>query len=248
MPVFRLRRAVVSMLLTAFLLGFSLDAAAQTGEKCVEERTVAENRYLEGSFDEAVTLLQQCLDREELSVAEAVQVFRLMGLAYMNKGDQEQARQAIRNLLLSAPAYQADPVQDPPSYTTLVNDVRQALEAQALPEVTPETPVDEEEAPVDEEETPVDEEETPVPQEDEEDVPVSQEEPQADQPQEAFPVQPPPDEQVAPPLVTRPQTTQRRVLRTPRSWLLATGGAIVLGAAAALLFGSSSESSPGPPR
>ena len=228
MPVFSLRLVVVPILLTALWLGIPLGVAAQPREKCTEDRAIAENRYLDGRFDEALTLLQQCLDREELFVDEAVQVYRLISLAHLNKGDLEQARQAVRTLLLHAPAYQADPVQDPPSYTTMVDVVRQELEAQALPEVTPETSVEEEEAPVLQEEP--------------------EEQPSADQPQ-PLADQPPADEQVATPLNIRPQPTQRRVLlRTPRSWLLATGGAIVVATAVALVFGGRSESSPAPPR
>ena len=132
------------VLLATVLLNAS--AAAQPRDKCVEERADAENFYLEGQFDEAIRLLQACVVREELFVDEAVQVYRLMGLAYMNKSDMEQAQRVIHDLLQIVPNYEADPIQDPPSYMTLVALVRQEVAAEAQqtpseqPQVSPDQP------------------------------------------------------------------------------------------------------------
>ena len=219
MPVRCVRLVVVPLLMAALVLGVCSEAVAQPRDKCERERVMAENRYLEGFFDEAIALLQPCLGRPDLAVDEAVQIYRLISLAHMNKGDLDQAQQTVRDLLGTVPTYQADPVQDPPSYVTMVTVVRQEIQAQAQP--APEEPVEEPEA-----------------------------EPPAAQP-DARAAPPPllrPDEQVSPPIVSRRAEPRRRVLRTPRSWLLATGGAVVVVAAVALAFGGSAESSPAPPR
>jgi len=148
MPIPTARPFFRWVLLATLLLVVSPDAFAQPREKCAQERADAEKFYLEGQFDEAIRLLQACIVREELFVDEAVQVYRLMGLAAINKGDLEQAQQAIRELLQIVPAYEADPIQDPPSYTTLVAVVRQEVAAEALPE--------QQQAPSEEQQTPSD--------------------------------------------------------------------------------------------
>ena len=199
-------------LLAMLLLVVSPDAFAQPREKCAQEQADAENFYLEGQFDEAIRLLQACIVREELFVDEAVQVYRLMGLAAINKGDLEQAQQAIRDLLQIVPAYEADPIQDPPSYTTLVAVVRREVAVEALPE--------EQQAPSEEQQTPSDS------------LHVTAE-------------QPPPGTPVVIPLIPQHQPSrQRRSARGPKTWLLATGGAIVVITAVALALGGGSSSSP----
>ena len=267
MPAFRVRLAVVLALGAIVCWAMPHEAPAQSRSQCAGELMVAQNRYLDGRFDDAVTLLRECLDRETLSAEEAVRVYRLICLASLNKGDQEQARQAIRDLLRRAPDYQADPVQDPPSYARLVDGVRQEVAAQAAPEAPPVAeeedppadPAEEDEPPADpaeEDEPPADPVEEEDPQTDpieEEEPPVEAEEdpeaqPEADQPDETPPVLPPisDDPSVSP--VGGEPVVRRGLLRTPRSWLLATGGAIVVATAVALAFGGSAESSPAPPR
>ncbi len=207
------------------LLGLSPEAWAQTGEKCTPERTLAENNYLEGKFDEAVAALQVCLDREELSIEEAVKVYRLLGLVYLNSGDTDNAQQTMRELLAIDPSYQADAVQDPPSYAAMVDAVREEMAAAAPVEEEPADPV------------------TEVP---EEEAPVVTDQPQVDPSVLGPEVTPPSDQPAMTPIITPSQ--RKRLLQTPRSWLVATGGALVLGAAVAIALGGSKESFPAPPR
>ena len=220
MPGCRVRLVPGPVVWAALLLCVCAEVAAQPNEKCERERVIAENRYLEGFFDEAIALLAPCLERDDLPTEEAVQVYRLIGLAHMNKGDLEQARQTVSALLASVSTYEADPIQDPPSYVTMVTLVRQEIEAAAQPEEAPVEPVAEPEV-----------------------------QPPAAQPEVR--VEPPPlrpEEQTPTSIVSRRPEQQRRILRTPKSWLLATGGAIVVATAVALAFGGGTDSSPGPPR
>ena len=205
MPIPTARPFFRGVLLATVLLVVSPDAFAQPREKCAQERADAENFYLEGQFDEAIRLLQACVVREELFVEEAVQVYRLMGLAYMNKSDMEQAQRAIYDLLQIVPNYEADPIQDPPSYMTLVALVRQEVAAEALAEA--------------------------------QQTPSEQPQVSPDQPQ------PRTEEPAVSPVVTPTQPLpQRRSRTSAKTWLLATGGAIVVVTAVALALGGGSGS------
>ena len=211
------------ILLAMVLLIVCPDANAQPRDKCALERADAEQAYFEGQFDEAIRLLQACLVREELFVDEAVQVYRLMGLAAMNKGDMDQARQAIRDVLQLVPAYEGDPIQDPPSYTTLVAVVRQEVAAEALV-------VEEEQALAEEEQAPPEEEpEAPA---DSAHVVRDQPQPRADEPE------------VTPFIPQNQPPAQRRSVATPKTWFLATGGAMVVITAVALALGGGSSNNP----
>lgn len=205
------RRAARWLLPTLLLLVVVPAATAQPRDKCLRERADAENFYLEGAFDEAIRLLQACLVREELFVDEAVQVYRLMGLAALNKGEVEQAQQTIRDLLQIVPAYEGDPIQDPPSYTTLVAVVRQEVAAEAAAE---------------DQQAPPEEQQAPIAQ-----PPVSPEAATEDA------------DVIALDTPTQP-SQPRRSMSTPKTWLLATGGALVVFSAVALALGGGSNSSP----
>ena len=78
-------------------------------------------------------LLYIGMARGPMAVDEAVQVYRLISLSHLTKGDLEPAQQTVRDLLRTAPTYQADPIQDPPSYVTMVDVVRQEMAAAAQP-------------------------------------------------------------------------------------------------------------------
>ena len=207
-----------------WLLVMPTPVQAQEREKCAEERAQAESSYLEGLFDQAITQLQPCLDREDLFADEVVQVYRLLSLVHMNNSDLEQAQQAIRDLLQVVPTYQPDPVQDPPSYTTMVSVIQQ--EQAALAEAEAARVAQEEQEAAEEAAT--------------------QEQPQADPPEVSPELLPPAEEQpVVTPIITPSQ--RKRLIQTPRSWLFAAGGAVVVATAVALAFGGGGESRPGPP-
>lgn len=207
------------ILLSIALGNLTLPAQAQPREKCVQERAEADRQYLDGRFEEAIQLLQRCLDRETLFSNEAVDVYRLLALAYMNGDDLVQAQHAVRSLLEVVPDYEPDPIQDPPSYRAMVTVVQQEMQAQA--------------AMLDQEEEPS-EEERPAERQGEEVV-------ANDQPAVRRP-------QFQPEIVAdAQQPRRRRRIRTPKNWLLATGGAIVVATAVAITVGGGSTSTPAGP-
>lgn len=105
-------------------------AVAQTGE-CEQAVADAQARYVEGRFDEVISTLSECLHRDDVLVTEAVAAYRLVALAYIRKGEVEEARLAIIQLLHRNPGYEPDRIRDIPSYVALVNLMKQDLQLEA---------------------------------------------------------------------------------------------------------------------
>lgn len=127
---------------------FSVDALAQTS--CEQELARAEEAYSQGNFDETIRQVDLCLNRENIAAADRRLGFRLKGLSYIGKGLEADAREAVRRLIELVPNFRADPIQDPPAFAALIEEVRQAPAAdnEALAQVTtaappPSTRVDE---------------------------------------------------------------------------------------------------------
>ncbi len=122
--LFSLRRGLLLCLLG--LCAASLHA--QQPAPCDSLYTQAESAFFDSRFDETIRLLSPCV--EPPNAPASVETYRLLGMAYMNQGDAFGARQTLRSLLLAAPGYEPDPVQDPPSYTVLVLIIRDQLQQQ----------------------------------------------------------------------------------------------------------------------
>lgn len=175
-------------------------AEAQPRERCASERAAAQAHYLEGRFGEAARLLHACIDQNPLFVEEALKVYRLLGLVYLYQNARAEAVGAVERLLELDPRYQADEVQDPPSYVALVEAVR-AQRGPPPAETLPEQPTPEVDA------------ETNAPP----------------------PLLPPPETRLDP--QPRPDGSPPLGLHRAKTWLLATGGAVVVFTAALLAVG-----------
>ncbi|MCK4303621.1 MAG: tetratricopeptide repeat protein [Candidatus Eisenbacteria sp.] len=93
----------------------------------------AEEAYTQGRFDLAITLIESCLDRQELDTETRSRALRLIGLTYIAKDLVDDARSAIRKLLRMVPDYYPDPAQDPPPYVQLVEEIRQETGLEPAP-------------------------------------------------------------------------------------------------------------------
>ncbi len=105
-------------------------------DDCIEKLDEAEDLYRTGGFDEAIEILTNCLEKGEMPQDETMRAYRLLGLAYIGQDYLEEARQAIARLLDLVPDYIPDPVQDPPTFARMVEDVRDEKEDNDLPEIT----------------------------------------------------------------------------------------------------------------
>ncbi|NUM77163.1 hypothetical protein HUU40_22625 [candidate division KSB1 bacterium] len=122
-PRLRLRRLWGALCLIA-LSGFAPAEMLQAQTDCAMELTEAEQKFYGASFDEAIAMAEHCLRQSGLPLSAQLRAHRLLAMAYQARGDMNQAKEAIRNLLQLASNYQPDPVQDPPRFVELVKQVR----------------------------------------------------------------------------------------------------------------------------
>lgn len=115
---------VWSLLVTSVVTptGFTFAQAQVSGPEKIKE---AEELYTIGRFDEAIKILTEVLERKDISDDLKLRAYRLLGLSYIAKDFLEDARTAIRKLLDMVPHYMPDPVQDPPPFTRMVEEVKQ---------------------------------------------------------------------------------------------------------------------------
>lgn len=109
-------------LLLAILASFALPVAAQNCDTALRD---ANERYRSGYFDEAIERITDCLEQNAFSAEERRRAFRLLGLSYIGKDREQDAREAVRALLEVAPDYQPDPALDPPPFVALVEEMNQ---------------------------------------------------------------------------------------------------------------------------
>lgn len=113
------------------LLAFSGEIKAQTqDENCEQRLNQAEQRYNTGLFDEAEKLIEDCLQTGNMDREQKLRAYRLLGLTYIAKDFEKEARDAVTKLLEMVPNYKPDPVQDPPPFRTLVEEVREQEQQQ----------------------------------------------------------------------------------------------------------------------
>lgn len=124
--------------LGALLLGLGpavQPAAGQATDPCEDALAAADSAYVNGNFEDAVRLVSPCLDRTNVPEEQSVQAYRLLSLAHLQQNELQEARAAIVNILGLRPEYEADPVEDPPSYVSLVSIVRRDVQPAQQAEV-----------------------------------------------------------------------------------------------------------------
>ena len=102
---------------------------ADAQQDCATALKDAEAKYNDGQFDEAIDLLKKCI-AQGFTEEQKKEAYRLLGLAYLAKDYREQAREAVEKLLTLVPNWQPDPIQDPPPFTRLVEQVKQKMREQ----------------------------------------------------------------------------------------------------------------------
>ena len=108
-------------------------AWGQDNTACETALTEGEEAYRNGNFDAAISRVSACLDQQNVPADEAVRAYRLVSLAHLRLNELQQARAAIVNIFGLRPGYEADPIEDPPEYVSLVSIVRREVQ----PEVPP---------------------------------------------------------------------------------------------------------------
>lgn len=114
------------MLLATLPVPYTIKTVNAQGQStCTQNLADAERKYNTGRFDEAIVLITECLGKKDISEEEKMKAYRLLGLSYIAKDFLDDARNAVRKLLYMVPNYQPDPVQDPPPFTKLIEEVKQ---------------------------------------------------------------------------------------------------------------------------
>ena len=122
-----LERIILGFLIL-YLFIMTIPGLISTGQAqtlCEMQLKEAGHLYNIGNFEEAIVLLTECLETEGVSKEEKLQAYRLLGLTYIAKDYLDLARNAVRKLLEMVPNYKADPIQDPPPFTKLIEEVKQ---------------------------------------------------------------------------------------------------------------------------
>jgi len=132
------RMSVVALAFVSLLL-FQLQLAelAQAQEGCQAKLLQAENDYRNGRFDEALTLVNECMTKGDPNEADRQRALKLQILIYIAKDYIEQAKAAISKLLDLVPQYKPDPDQDPPAYIQIFEKVKSEREAGAAGKAEP---------------------------------------------------------------------------------------------------------------
>ena len=119
----RLRHMVGLWLLLCFFAVPAAHAQDQT-VNCPTALEDAEGAYNLGEFDEVIRLLDTCIQRGTFNQAQLRQAYRLMGLSYIGKQLEVDAKSAIAELLTLVPDYEPHPVNDPPTFARMVSEVK----------------------------------------------------------------------------------------------------------------------------
>ena len=127
---------IIILLLTMPLSNLCSELLALPQEECKEILRKANEAYVNGRFDEALILIDECLAKPDLSRDEKLNAYRLKGLVYIAEDFLNEAREAINNLLELVPNYQPDP-QDPPPFRDILEKEKKEREKDVQPEPTP---------------------------------------------------------------------------------------------------------------
>ena len=147
------KRLSLLIFLSAVLL-LSVQSVNAQEMICQEELSEANALYTNGRFDESIERIDVCLAKENISVAERRTAYRLKGLCFIGKGAEVDAKGAVQYLLELFPNYQPDPVQDPPDFVMMVNEMKEEINSDLASQQN-ENVVDENENPTVEEVPPV---------------------------------------------------------------------------------------------
>lgn len=99
---------------------------AQENVDCANAISRADSSYSYGSFDEAIELLNSCMNQGAFDESEQQRAYVILGRAYLAQNLEEQARSTLRELIRMVPHYEPSP-EYPPSFRKLVQKVKRDM-------------------------------------------------------------------------------------------------------------------------
>lgn len=141
------KNILITWLIVAIVIlpipGISTISAIQAQDDCTEQLNQAEQFYNTGRFDDAEKIIENCLENGNMDREQKLRAYRLLGLTYIAKDLEAEARDTVSKLLEMVPNYQTDPVQDPPPFRNLVDEVKKDQDTQVQEETEPQETVTE---------------------------------------------------------------------------------------------------------
>ena len=123
-----------SLLLLFLMAPVLVDPGSEAmAQACTRELADADQAYTFGRFDEAINVLDRCLDKSNATSSEQQQAYRLLALSYIGKDDSRGARRNVEALLRINPNYQPDADQDPPQFVEMVREAKRDIARAAQP-------------------------------------------------------------------------------------------------------------------
>jgi tetratricopeptide (TPR) repeat protein len=128
-PLRRIRALLGGILLPVgiFLPALFLASPARAQASCATTLEQAEAAYVAGEHESAIGLLSGCVSSARLPPEEVMPAFRLLALAHLETGEDEEAKMALLRVLGDDPSYEPDPMQDPRTYSLFVDEVKREL-------------------------------------------------------------------------------------------------------------------------
>jgi hypothetical protein len=114
----------------ALLGGFAAISSAQS--PCEKELADAETKYQLGNLDEAIIIVNGCLEKSDIGDLERERGYLLLGKAHHAKSLLDSARTYLRKLLVLIPSWRPDPENDSPSFQQLAEEVINVFEKERL--------------------------------------------------------------------------------------------------------------------
>ena len=86
-----------SLLLLILIVPVLIDPGSQAmAQACTRELADADQAYTLGRFDEAINVLNRCLDKSNATSRERQQAYRLVALSYIGKDDSRRVREHVQ--------------------------------------------------------------------------------------------------------------------------------------------------------
>lgn len=115
---------IIWTLIIALLFQPITGAFAQVKGVCEERLKEAEKKFYDDLFDDAITLLNQCLNEPNIAQQERAKTHELLAKVYLGKDYLDQAENALKKLLELVPTYTPNPERDTPTFVALVDKVK----------------------------------------------------------------------------------------------------------------------------
>ena len=130
----------ISLIVLPISSKYGIIVYAQSMNNCDQLLKDAENYYKDGRFEQAIELLTQCLNKDNISEDTQMATYKLLGLTYLAIDYRNDARTAISKLLDLVPNYTIDP-NDPPQLVSLIESEMEKREGAKEEIIAAEIPI-----------------------------------------------------------------------------------------------------------